>query len=540
MATDVPEGANQHCPGASSDEAGKASACAGCPNQAACATAPKGPDPDLAAIAERLATIKHVILVLSGKGGVGKSTFSAQLAFSLAARGLEVGLMDIDICGPSIPKMLGLEGEEIHQSNLGWSPVYVQENLGVMSIGFMLPNPDDAVIWRGPRKNGLIKQFLKDVHWGDLDYLVIDSPPGTSDEHISIVQFLKAGHVDGAVVVTTPQEVSIIDVRKEINFCKKTGIPVLGVVENMSGLRQALPAFRFLSPAGRDITEAILQASSQLPALGSADVEEESFASAADDGLLPAQHGWKYKSQIRDAAPPSGAAQRPFSEGPLNLVVSWPEAVADYILGAQQPQLGVDNPQHYTLSAPFALEGQYVLPTAGTTAVISRNSHLFDPSMGKWPRCCCLDQTLWMGAHSPVEGLSSCELWLKIVVLPAAAANVAQLADAANGTSVAAGPGAVSAVTEVFHASGGGAERMAQDMGVPFLGRVPLDPALSRAAEEGRSVFDDPQQAQQNGGKAQAGQVVPGRAAVAASAPALQAIIGQLLAAFGEDPGQGE
>eukprot|EP00976_Prorocentrum_cordatum_P061028 1176136-Prorocentrum_minimum.AAC.1 len=198
--------------GTASDQAGKADGCKGCPNAAVCATAPKGPDPDLEAIAARLSSVKHKVLVLSGKGGVGKSTFSAQLAFALAAAGKEVGLMDVDICGPSIPKMLGLEGaskgatsscalpdairhtiptpprnqqwclyetgEEIHQSNMGWSPVYVQDNLGVMSIGFMLQSPDDAVVWRGPRKNGLIKQFMKDVNWGDLDYLIIDTPPG--------------------------------------------------------------------------------------------------------------------------------------------------------------------------------------------------------------------------------------------------------------------------------------------------------------------------------------------------------------------------
>jgi Mrp family chromosome partitioning ATPase len=200
-------------------------------------------------------------MVLSGKGGVGKSTVSAQLSFALAARGLDVGLLDIDICGPSVPKMLGLEGEEIHQSNLGWSPVYVSENLGVMSIGFMLPNPDDAVIWRGPRKNGLIKQFLKDVDWGKLDYLIIDAPPGTSDEHISAAQFLKpCGNLAGAVVVTTPQQVAIIDVRKEINFCKKTNIPVLGVVENMSGLRQPLETMKLKDSQGNDVTAAVLAA----------------------------------------------------------------------------------------------------------------------------------------------------------------------------------------------------------------------------------------------------------------------------------------
>jgi len=243
---DVPNDANEHCPGTQSEEAGKADACAGCPNQQICATAPKGPDPDVVAIVERLATVKHKLLVLSGKGGVGKSTFSAQLSFALAEMDHQVGLLDIDICGPSIPKMLGLEGQDIHQSNLGWSPVYVESNLGVMSIGFMLPNPDDAVIWRGPRKNGLIKQFLKDVDWGEIDYLVVDAPPGTSDEHISIVQYLQATGIDGAIIVTTPQQVSLIDVRKEINFCKKVGVPVLGVVENMSGLRQPLSDLRFI------------------------------------------------------------------------------------------------------------------------------------------------------------------------------------------------------------------------------------------------------------------------------------------------------
>ncbi|CAN8270290.1 unnamed protein product [Cochlearia groenlandica] len=258
---DIPENANDHCPGTQSETAGKSDSCAGCPNQEACATAPKGPDPDLVAIAERMATVKHKILVLSGKGGVGKSTFSAQLSFALAGMDHQVGLMDIDICGPSIPKMLGLEGREIHQSNFGWSPVYVEDNLGVMSIGFMLPNSEDAVIWRGPRKNGLIKQFLKDVNWGDIDYLVVDAPPGTSDEHITIVQYLLGTVIDGAIIVTTPQEVSLIDVRKEVSFCKKVGVPVLGVVENMSGLSQPLKDVKFMnmvSGSSIDVTQEVI------------------------------------------------------------------------------------------------------------------------------------------------------------------------------------------------------------------------------------------------------------------------------------------
>jgi Mrp family chromosome partitioning ATPase len=146
-----------------------------------------------------------------------------------------VGIMDADICGPSIPKMMGVEQETIHISNAGWSPVWVTDNLGVMSVQFMLPNRDAAVIWRGPKKNGLIKQFLKDVEWGEMDYLLVDTPPGTSDEHLSVNSFLKESGVDGAVLVTTPQEVSLLDVRKEIDFCRKAGIKILGIVENMSG-----------------------------------------------------------------------------------------------------------------------------------------------------------------------------------------------------------------------------------------------------------------------------------------------------------------
>jgi Mrp family chromosome partitioning ATPase len=226
----------EHCPGPESEQAGKGDACNGCPNQSICASAPKGPDPDIPLITARLSGIRHKILVLSGKGGVGKSTFSSLLSHAFAANpNSTVGIMDTDICGPSIPKMMGVETETIHVSNAGWSPVWVSDNLGVMSGQFMLPNRDDAVIWRGPKKNGLIKQFLKDVEWGDLDYLIVDTPPGTSDEHLSVNSFLKESGVDGAVVITTPQEVSLLDVRKEIDFCRKAGIKVLGLVENMSG-----------------------------------------------------------------------------------------------------------------------------------------------------------------------------------------------------------------------------------------------------------------------------------------------------------------
>lgn len=225
----------EHCPGPESEQAGSADQCKGCPNQAICASAPKGPDPDIPVISSRLENVKHKILVLSGKGGVGKSTFTSLIAHALATNpDSNVGIMDTDICGPSIPKMMGVENETIHVSGSGWSPVWVMENLAVMSIQFMLPSRDEAVIWRGPKKNGLIKQFLKDVEWGDLDFLLVDTPPGTSDEHLSVNSFLKESGIDGAVVVTTPQEVSLLDVRKEIDFCKKAGIRILGLAENMS------------------------------------------------------------------------------------------------------------------------------------------------------------------------------------------------------------------------------------------------------------------------------------------------------------------
>jgi Mrp family chromosome partitioning ATPase len=230
----------EHCPGPESEQAGQGDACNGCPNQSICASAPKGPDPDIPLIAERLENVRHKVLVLSGKGGVGKSTFSALLAqaFSVRAQETTVGIMDTDLCGPSIPRMLlGDEGARtsIHTTASGFTPVWASDTLAVMSIQFMLPTEDSAVIWRGPKKNGLIKRFLKDVEWGELDLLLVDTPPGTSDEHLSIQSFLNAAGVDGAILVTTPQEVALLDVRKELDFCRKAGIKVLGIVENMAG-----------------------------------------------------------------------------------------------------------------------------------------------------------------------------------------------------------------------------------------------------------------------------------------------------------------
>ncbi|XP_022165024.1 cytosolic Fe-S cluster assembly factor NUBP1 homolog [Myzus persicae] len=227
-----------HCPGTDSSSAGLVSACQGCPNQNICASGiTQLPDPALDVLKHRLSSVKYKILVLSGKGGVGKSTFTSLLARVLANENEQknIGVLDVDICGPSLPLMFGVQDENIHQSGSGWSPVFVEENLSIMSVGFLLESKDDAVIWRGPKKNAMIKQFLTEVDWGDtLDYLIVDTPPGTSDEHLSLVQFLKSTDNFSAVVVTTPQEVSLLDVRKELDFARKVGLPVLGVVENMS------------------------------------------------------------------------------------------------------------------------------------------------------------------------------------------------------------------------------------------------------------------------------------------------------------------
>ena len=194
---------------------------------------------DVAEIQERLALqdnlrdVKHKIIVLSGKGGVGKSTVATNIAVSLSLRGKTVGLMDVDIHGPSIPKMLGLEGSPLRGSEEGMLPVQYSDGLKVMSIGFILRDEKNAVIWRAPLKHSMIRQFLTDVRWGELDYLIVDSPPGTGDEPISLAQLLEKP--DGGIIVTTPQEVALTDVRKAITFCRQVSLPILGVVENMSG-----------------------------------------------------------------------------------------------------------------------------------------------------------------------------------------------------------------------------------------------------------------------------------------------------------------
>ena len=178
-------------------------------------------------------SIKHKIMVLSGKGGVGKSTVSAGLALTLARRGMSVGIMDIDITGPNIPKMMGLEEAELHVEEGQIFPAIGPEGIKIISMAFLIEDPDKPVIWRGPIKLGAIQQFIGDVAWGSLDALIIDFPPGTSDEPLTVSQNLPG--IDGVVIVTTPQEVALLDSRKSINFAKTVSLPVIGVVENMSG-----------------------------------------------------------------------------------------------------------------------------------------------------------------------------------------------------------------------------------------------------------------------------------------------------------------
>jgi ATP-binding protein involved in chromosome partitioning len=185
-------------------------------------------------IINNMKRIKHKFIVASGKGGVGKSTVAVNLAATLAQRGHKVGILDMDLTGPNVPLMLGIKEGQLVETADGLVPWQVTPNLSCVSMQFLLQDQDQAVIWRGPIKMQIIGQFLGDVAWGDLDYLVIDLPPGTSDEPLSVAQNIP--DADGVILVTTPQEVAVGDVRKSAQFVQKLELPVLGVIENMSGL----------------------------------------------------------------------------------------------------------------------------------------------------------------------------------------------------------------------------------------------------------------------------------------------------------------
>lgn len=262
-----------------------------------------------------LDNVRNIVLVLSGKGGVGKSSITTQLALTLSLQGHTVGVLDIDLTGPSIPRFFGIEASKVRQAPGGWIPVDVHAKqtlskhksqkeegatgqeigaLSCMSLGFMLGNRSDAVIWRGPKKTAMVRQFLTDVLWPEVEYLLVDTPPGTSDEHISLLETLlkntslmpssELPYLAGAVVVTTPQAISISDVKKELNFCKKTGIRVLGVVENMAG---------FVCPNCSECTNVfskgggeIMARDFEVPFLGSVPIDP-AFVQLVEEGKRP-------------------------------------------------------------------------------------------------------------------------------------------------------------------------------------------------------------------------------------------------------------
>jgi Mrp family chromosome partitioning ATPase len=184
------------------------------------------------AVNESLGKIKNKILVMSGKGGVGKTSTSVNLSIALADKGYNVGIIDVDLHGPDVPRMLGLEGTPQVNENKKLNPISHSENLKAISIESFTPNKDDAIIWRGPLKFSAIKQFIGDIDWGNLDFLIIDAPPGTGDEPLTVAQTITDAK---AIIVTTPQEVALADVRKSINFCKTVKMEIFGLIENMSG-----------------------------------------------------------------------------------------------------------------------------------------------------------------------------------------------------------------------------------------------------------------------------------------------------------------
>ena len=240
-------------------------------------------------LAERLCRVRHKVMVLSGKGGVGKSTIAANLATALAEAGHRVGLLDIDFHGPSIPRLLGIAGQRPRTSGDGGIPPFeTATGLKVMSIGLLLSDASDAVIWRGPMKMNVIKQLLRDVNWGELDCLVVDSPPGTGDEPLSVAQLIPGA--DGAVLVTTPQALSADDVRRSISFCRQVDLPILGLIENMSGFicphcgKETAP---FMSGGGQ-----ALAAETGVPFLGRVPIDPQ-VAVASDEGrpFVAAQPG---------------------------------------------------------------------------------------------------------------------------------------------------------------------------------------------------------------------------------------------------------
>jgi len=238
--------------------------------------------------------IKHKILVMSNKGGVGKSTVAVNLAFGLAREGFQVGLLDVDMHGPNIPKMLAIEDMVLTGDERKIQPVAFMTNLKVVSMAFLMKEKESPLIWRGPLKMGAIKQFLEDVSWGDLDFLVIDSPPGTGDEPLSVVQLIK--NVDGTIIVTTPQDLALLDSRKAVNFAKRLNMPVLGIVENMSGFvcpHCGKKTDLFKTGGGEKAAKEM-----EVPFLGKIPIEPEMVTSGDEGKPFIQYHAENHTSQI--------------------------------------------------------------------------------------------------------------------------------------------------------------------------------------------------------------------------------------------------
>jgi ATP-binding protein involved in chromosome partitioning len=296
------------------NECDKDTACSSCGSDQRCEAEEKERHAE-EILKARLSHIAKKIMVMSGKGGVGKTTVAVNLAVSLAERGYRTGLLDADLHGPNIPKMLGIENRRLSGSDAGIVPIPITDNLNVISMAYLLEDPDTPVIWRGAMKHGVIRQFLGEVNWGDLDYLVVDLPPGTGDEPLSVAQLI--GNADGSVIVTTPQDVALLDSRKSVNFSLKLGVPVLGIVENMSG---------FTCPhCGTEIdlfkTGGGERAAGEMgvPFLGRIPLDSEIMA-GGDDGQPFVIHGKKSRAAVSFTHIVDGIVDkpRPQKEGRIN------------------------------------------------------------------------------------------------------------------------------------------------------------------------------------------------------------------------------
>ncbi len=261
------------------NECKKLSTCEFCRDFETCKKSEKGMKHNEWALSNRMSMIKKKIMVMSNKGGVGKSTVTANLGVALAEMGQKVGIADVDVHGPNIPKMLGIEGGRLKDNENGICPLTVNDNLSVVSLAFLIENPDQPVAWRDTAKYDYLRELVGSINWGELDILLADLPPGTGHEPISMIELM--GNVDGTIIVTTPQDVALLDAKKAILFAKDNDVPVIGIIENMSGLtcphcNEEITVFK--SGGGEEIA-----AKMDVPFLGRIPLDPE-IAKMCDDG----------------------------------------------------------------------------------------------------------------------------------------------------------------------------------------------------------------------------------------------------------------